>query len=283
MKKLIVLLLLFCLFVSSTAARISDKPLLGRQLDWSKAYGLVGYWLFNEGSGNKIYDLSGNGDDGVVADGSPTWVYSSRYGHALRFDGDDNFDITNSSPSLSGMASLSIEILLNWDGTDTDENTVFGAGNSCYRIRLEDAATGAGRAWIYLNADDGAGLWLCTWAATANTWHHIVFTYSVAGVDLYVDGNWQEEDGSPPCAGTIDSVTGDTFYIGSNTGASEWFNGDIAKIAVYDCVLTASEIARLYREPFYVFEPSWNWSLYAAIAAPPVGNIPIFMYHYMNH
>ena len=33
--------------------------------------GLVGYWNFNEGSGNTVTDLSGNGNNGTIS--GATW------------------------------------------------------------------------------------------------------------------------------------------------------------------------------------------------------------------
>ena len=35
--------------------------------------GLVGYWNFNEGEGNTLYDLSGNENNGTI-NGDPQWV-----------------------------------------------------------------------------------------------------------------------------------------------------------------------------------------------------------------
>jgi len=51
------------------------KPVRGIRLNKSHplARGLVGYWLLNEGSGNKVFDLSGNGKTGTI-NGTITWV-----------------------------------------------------------------------------------------------------------------------------------------------------------------------------------------------------------------
>ena len=48
---------------------INQKPILGRGINWGDplARGLVGYWLMNEGVGNKVYDLSGNGRTGTIS------------------------------------------------------------------------------------------------------------------------------------------------------------------------------------------------------------------------
>ena len=50
------------------------KPFRGIQINWAHplARGLVGVWLMNEGTGNKIYDLSGNQHIGTF-ENTPTW------------------------------------------------------------------------------------------------------------------------------------------------------------------------------------------------------------------
>jgi hypothetical protein len=51
--------------------------------------GLVGWWKFDEGSGDIAYDASGNGYNGTI-NGNPEWA-SGIVGHALEFDGIDDF------------------------------------------------------------------------------------------------------------------------------------------------------------------------------------------------
>jgi hypothetical protein len=43
-----------------------NQPLRGDEV------GLVGYWRFDEGSGERTFDLSGNGIDATVV--GPTWI-----------------------------------------------------------------------------------------------------------------------------------------------------------------------------------------------------------------
>jgi hypothetical protein len=50
---------------------------------------LVGLWKFDEGSGNKIKDSSGNGLEGGI-EGSGKWV-DGRFGKAIEFDGKTGF------------------------------------------------------------------------------------------------------------------------------------------------------------------------------------------------
>ena len=49
--------------------RLFRKPNKGHRL----SRGLVGYWLLNESSGNKVFDLSGNGNTGTLV-ANTHWV-----------------------------------------------------------------------------------------------------------------------------------------------------------------------------------------------------------------
>jgi hypothetical protein len=59
---------IFRSITSVASAQYQTKPPLGAQLDWSNPINksLVGCWVFNEGSGNLVRDLSGNGRDGTL-------------------------------------------------------------------------------------------------------------------------------------------------------------------------------------------------------------------------
>ena len=47
--------------------------------------GLVAAFSFDEGSGSTVADLSGNGNNGTVA--NTTWAAAGKYGKALSFNG----------------------------------------------------------------------------------------------------------------------------------------------------------------------------------------------------
>ena len=49
---------------------------------------LVAYWGFDEGSGDTVFDSSGNGNDGTIVAGE--WG-QGKFGPALNFNGQDNY------------------------------------------------------------------------------------------------------------------------------------------------------------------------------------------------
>ena len=77
---LVALLLLACAFAATAAET-----------------GLVAHWTFDEGEGTTLHDISGLDNHGTIHD--PQWVPCGK-GHALRFDGADDYVDCGNSRSL---------------------------------------------------------------------------------------------------------------------------------------------------------------------------------------
>ena len=70
------------------------------------------------------------------------------------------------------------------------------------------------------------------------TWHHVAVTKNGASVHLYLDGS--DVTGAISDSTMVDN--GQPMAIGQSAGSS-FFNGSIDEVAVYDAVLTASQVA----------------------------------------
>ena len=83
---------------------------------------------------------------------------------------------------------------------------------------------------------------------SAGTWHHVVWTGAANNLVLYIDNS----------SVATGSTWNGTFYhsnagcsIGSkNNGTSDFFDGKIDQIRIYDEVLTATEVDTLYKEVY---------------------------------
>ena len=71
-----------------------------------------------------------------------------------------------------------------------------------------------------------------------NTWTHLAATYNASALRLYVNG---VQVGSLARTGSL-AVSGNPLRIGGNNIWSEWFNGVIDEVRVYNRALSASEI-----------------------------------------
>lgn len=73
-------------------------------------------------------------------------------------------------------------------------------------------------------------------------WNHLVGTYAVNSVKLFLNG---VQVGTTDTSATMTTAAG-AFGIGKRTGGSNYFRGDLREFLVYSRVLTQEEITNLY-------------------------------------
>lgn len=259
--------------------RLFRKPNLGHRL----ARGLVGLWLFNEGSGNKVFDLSGSGKDGTFGAGtaSPVWV-PGKLGSTLSFDDEDYVDL-NSNPE-NGLAKFTFSA---WVYGRRFDNNPYIYGNAATDSTTDGIfyvfirATPAGT--IDFSCSDGSAVIDSTndgSTLSTNTWHHIAVVSNGSNITRYLDGIQ---------TGTIDAhslgvvKSWNDSYIGNinyeadaGPQTDRFLNGLIDSILLYNRALSASEIVLLYLNPFIMFEqdPIELWVGATSVGAP-VGAVGI--------
>jgi hypothetical protein len=79
-----------------------------------------------------------------------------------------------------------------------------------------------------------------TTSAQINTWYHIVAAFDGTNIFGYLNGNLQIS--GPSTANTVNS----RFYIGRQTNDSQYWNGSIGQVQLYNRALTAKEIKQNY-------------------------------------
>jgi hypothetical protein len=258
------------------------KPMLGRQIDFSHQLGdPVAFWLMNEGTGNKVYDLSGNGNTGTIT--NPDWQ-ALKFGSGLVFDKSDYVTVSNQSLKDVFDAGKSWSVVT-WVRLD-----VKGASgwqwiwckaftshvSPYYQVDLlfeEDQNKFQAIMWRsddfdqYLQTDSAITLAL-------NTWYQVVVVYdaSADSLSMYIDGVFSSVDTTS--IGTYTN-TSSNYGIGANLNAvSDNYDlqGAIDHQLIYNRALTAQEIQQLYIEPFCMFTedlPAQKMFTFAAVVATP--------------
>jgi len=272
MKKLLFIFLLTTMAFGQFAPH--QKPSLGLQINRGHplARGLVGCWLFNEGSGNKVFDLSGNGNHLDTITGTVNWS-SGKYGSCLYFPSAGQHHIATSKNvplSLQGDASVSV---VSWvkrtKNAYDDIICAWGARSADDMFWLALVSTDEVRLAFY-----GDDLTTTTSPISANQWYQIVATYDAVSnlQTIYVDGQYVTSRST----GDAETFVASPFYVGGFSGYNTCFDGGyIDNILVYNRALSASEIALLYREPFCMFEQD-NVALYYQ-EPPPAGGGQVIM------
>ncbi len=203
---------------------------------------LVGWWAFDEGSGDVVHDSSGNGNDGFF-EGDPQWV-SGQLGTALAFDGaGDWLDCaSHSGLDIGDAVSMTAWIQVAAMGIDHKVGGNQDNANGGYKMsifsnnRVEfEIRTAANNAVLNRNAPGGTVL-------ETDAWHHVTGVYSFDGgyIRTYVNGVLDRELVTASELG----ISPGRMRIGCepfNTG-SYHFDGIIDDVRVYDHALTEEEI-----------------------------------------
>ena len=192
---------------------------------------LLGYWSFNEGSGNIAADSSGNGRDGTL-EGGPSWVAGQLAG-ALEFDGSDDYVGTGDS-FLSNLGQFTIALWVAGDPSGASRTGLVGQ-NDCVEFGFISSNT------IQIWTPGGGSLDV-TWPYSDLDFHHIAAVGDGTSLVVYLDGEEAGRGGS----GT-NSYGSSTFSVnigggGVYDGSGNWFAGKIDDVQIYDHALTAEEI-----------------------------------------
>jgi len=196
---------------------------------------IVLYLPFDEGSGDVVNDLSGNGNNGTII--GAKWV-AGKMNEALEFDGASYVDIPNND-------SLSLEkdiTVMAWvfvqTGTSGEMAIVskgqWAANDLPYELTVTPGAN------IYWQTYDDADHDDCDPPSPpTGEWHHIAATYDGASFKCYIDGEMKEEFAY---TGTLPQNTANVT-VGKRSKADEcYLNGMIDEVAIYASALNDEEV-----------------------------------------
>ncbi len=261
---------LLCSAVFAQYGPQSAKPMLGQQINWGDpiSKGLVASWLMNEGSGNQVADLSGNGNRGTLAENT-LWT-GGKFGPCLHFDGAGDYVDCGSFPAGNfGTADFSIVVWAKCQESGSVD--VFVAkGNVAAGDVILYKTTTADRFIFY--ADAGVISLGVTKTGLVGNWIQLAAVRSGSNAYLYANAILIGTDTS--AAANI-SNPHNLCIGGSETGTTNPFIGEIDNVRIWNRALSASEIAQLYREPFAMFYDTDIWWLYSPPAAGPGGQVII--------
>jgi hypothetical protein len=229
--------------------KLFSRPTIGHPF----TKGLVGCWLMNEGGGNIVADLSGDGNNGTLINSAHNAHYTSgKFGPAIDFYGNGT-NVTGDIISIPYSNSLSFDYV-------TISTWIYLHAlppSNPYRIFVQGNWTVTGSMLLFITS---AGQIDCRFiiatqssstansAIAAKSWNHIVATYDGINIKVYINSKL---DKTIDKSGTINHYTGDYFINGV-----PWYYGNImmSDFFMWNRALTASEITYLYCNPFCMFE-----------------------------
>jgi Concanavalin A-like lectin/glucanases superfamily len=216
--------------------------------------GLVGWWKFDDGSSGtcsgSVADSSGNVNTGTCVN-SLAWT-TGKFVNALSFNSASSQYVSTTTNVGNPAVGFSISA---WFNTTSASGTKI--------VGLEDAQTGTGGVsydrHLYMGTDGKIyfgvvdttyTLHAVTSLSTLNdgVWHHAVGTNNGTTSTLYIDGASQ----GTTSGGAYNLYSTSYWRIGSYklnfwpNGVDGYFNGSIDDVRVYNRVLSASEVSKIY-------------------------------------
>ena len=199
----------------------------------ASASGPVAAYSFDAGSGTTVTDLSGNGNNGTIA--NATWTAAGKYGSALSFNGSTAIVTVSDSASLRLTSAMTLEAWVSPSTVTGAWRDVLYKGNDNYY--LEGTSSSGlptfGGTFGGANANVYGGSTL-----PVNTWSHLAGTYDGATLRLYVNGALVS---SQTQTGTI-ATSANPLQIGGDSLYGQYFQGAIDEVRVYNRALTQAEI-----------------------------------------
>ncbi|MBC8470859.1 MAG: hypothetical protein H8D56_15410 [Planctomycetes bacterium] len=204
---------------------------------------LVGWWTFDEGTGNIAADSSGNGNDGTL-NGPLEWTTEGKIGGAMAFTGPYNFVLVEDAPSLNMTQEITIAAWINpsWTGNNRILQKSSGGGDNQYRLIKEGGNN------IRVHLPPASNFEITGNIPPQGEWTHLAATYDHSMIRVYYDG---VVVGETAFSGNL-AVSNGQLFIGNKWAqapAGDEFNGIMDDVRIYNRALTQSEIKRLGGNP----------------------------------
>ena len=205
---------------------------------------LVGWWTFDEGSGNQAFDSSGKNNTANILNGG--WG-PGRIGNALHMDGGDDGIVE--IPMSASLRTTANEItIMAWAYRTAEHNSaimaqtypsLFFGFHAPEQFKWGLVNSSGFRSECYADRRHAAKLY---------TWYHITGTYDGAMIRLYVDG---EEICNVPQTGPRrmpEAPMTISGYIHRSGQLIDEITGMIDDVRVYNRALSPSEIRSIYQQ-----------------------------------
>ena len=203
--------------------------------------GPVGCWNFDEAQGQILHDSSGNENHGRIH--GAQWVSSGK-GHALRFDGVDDYVDCGNGASLDIRGPMTLSAWVRPTTASAKEPGIVGKYFASYALTLY-----RGGCWWYISSGGNSA---SVPLSKTNTWHHVAGTFDGEWMRLYVNG----QEAAVKKSKTTSVNPGKNFLMGrivpnpeapdAASQARGHFQGLLDEVKVHDRAISLREVITEY-------------------------------------
>ena len=218
----------------------------------AQAQTAVGWWKFDDGSGTKAADSSGNRHTATLVNGVG-WV-TGKIGDAVSANAARRQYVSIPAINLSGAKAVTVALWANrtystvgghalFEATTNYTNSITGFG-----FFPDDATCNGIQVALRGNLGYVAN---CYSQPSSGVWHHLaaVLDKSQTGGDevkFYVDGVLQTANRSLHASTNTNNFGNNPIYLFSRAGTTEFTSGMIDDLRIYNSALTAEQIQPIY-------------------------------------
>jgi Concanavalin A-like lectin/glucanases superfamily len=195
----------------------------------------VAAYSFDEGTGTTVEDLTGDGHTATIE--GAKWTTHGQSGGAVEFEA-----------AKKAVLKIPASPELDFDGEFTLEAWVRPSSASNKEAPLIDKQEGKGLGYALYEggsvsdrpeaaASEGQEIIHATEPLPANAWSHVALVFDGNRTYLYVDGELVDNGAAEP---TITSEG--QLEIGGSTDTSDWFDGRIDEVRIYNRALDHAEV-----------------------------------------
>jgi hypothetical protein len=211
--------------------------------------GLVGFWSMNgqdvdlSDSTAEVKDTTANNNHGDAKNGAQPAI--GKLGQGFGFDGEDDY-VETANPTSITDGNFTVSLWAKQDGSGapaafsqnipsswSDDLFIFYIGDSSNNEEVRIWWDGGNA--LHFSGNGGGGV---------SDWRHYTLTRSGSNFTLYKNGN------QVPTASKGGAWTSTSQGLGAANNSSSWvqnFEGRLDNVRIYDRVLSADEVEKLYR------------------------------------
>ncbi|MEI9941054.1 MAG: LamG domain-containing protein [Pseudomonadota bacterium] len=216
--------------------------------------GLVAYFTFDEPSGAVAANAKDSSKNAKCVGTCTRPVGQLGQAFGIRNDVSPSDWIELPAGIFSGYSSITLSVWLRDRSTSRTGAPLFhfssGAKEAISLIpddrNAKTSAEGAHLSGLHAGTSF-VELWSPKPNLTDKDWHQVVFSWSAASIDLYIDGKPVGTDPSPTVLPSQLGTTSPNYLGRAPDDTSLAFYGEIDDLRIYDRVLSAAQVAQLYK------------------------------------